>query len=200
MGLQRRATQVLLAASLAALTTGCNGDGVDSEEEARIAYLGLDQGIDRALKLGFDGYNAASNANIPDQSEAGDLSGTMTVGGKVDAGVSNNKEMGLTVSLEDYSDGEVDDQGDTYEIHYDTGTPLALDLSLKGLPEADITGTFAGRVDMTEAIVGELTLNLSITGKTEANADGTIQRAPGTVRVTGTAESENGVYDVDVTY
>jgi hypothetical protein len=175
----------------------CGDDGVDSEEEARIAYLGLDEGVDRAMKLGFDGYNAASNANIPDQSEPGDLSGTMTVGGKVDQGASNNKEMDLEVRLDDYADEEVEDQ---YDIRYDTGSPLLLGLSLKGLPNADMTGTFTGTVDMTEAIEGVLTLNLSITGKTEEATDGTIQRAPGTVRITGTAESENGIYDVDVTY
>ena len=64
----------------------CSTGNVDNEESARRAYLGFDGAIDRALKLGFDGYNAASNANIPEQSEPGDESGTMVVGGQVDRG------------------------------------------------------------------------------------------------------------------
>jgi hypothetical protein len=173
----------------------CGTDGVNDEEAARRAYLGLDRAIDRALKLGFDGYNAATNANIPEQSELGSASGTMVVGGQVDAGVSDNKEMRLLVTLEDdYSDGPVEDE---IEIVYNGG-PLNLDLSMQGLPNASLTGTFTGTVSMTGGLVGDVTLDLSITGETEEDPDGNIRRKAGTIRVVGTATSDYGTFDVDV--
>jgi hypothetical protein len=188
----------MLAALLVigASQVGCGDDGaVGSDQEARVAYFGLDRGVDRAIKLGFDGFNAASSANIPAQSEPGDLFGTMTVAGKVDQGTSNNKEMDLTVALDDYADVLVDNE---FEIHYFTRTPLILDLSLKGLPNADMTGSLSGDVDMTGAIEGVLRLNVSIAGQTEDDGSGIIRQKAGTVRITGTAESENGIYTIDI--
>jgi hypothetical protein len=192
----RRQLAALLIASVGSLALGCGTtDAVDDEVSARRAYLGLDRAVDRALKLGFDGYNAATNANIPDQSEPGDVSGTMTVGGQVDAGVSNNKEMRLLVTLEDdYSDGPVDGE---FDILYNGG-PLNLDLSMQGLPNAQLTGSFVGAVVMTGDLLGEVSLDLSITGETEEDPDGNIRRKPGTVRVIGTATSDYGVFDVDL--
>lgn len=173
----------------------CGQGKVDDEVAARRAYLGLDRAIDRALKLGFDGYNAASNANIPEQSEPGDLSGTMVVGGQVDAGVSNNKEMRLLVTLDDdYSDGPVEDE---FDIVYNGG-PLDLDLSMQGLPNATLTGSFVGTVSMAGDLMGDVTLDLSITGETEEDPDGNIRRKAGTIHVVGTATSDYGTFDVDV--
>jgi hypothetical protein len=148
------------------------------------------------MKLGFDGFNAASSANIPEQSEPGALSGTMTVGGQVDQGSSNNKEMRLLVALSLYSDSLVEEE---HELYYDTQAALALDMSLKGLPDADLTGSMVGDVYVSGDLEGPLHLNLSITGKTEENTAGDIQRAPGTTRISGTAQNEEGVYNVDVT-
>jgi len=183
-------------ATLACLGLSSCGEGrVNDEVAARRAYLGLDGAIDRALALGFDGYNAASNANIPEQSDVGDVSGTMVVGGQVDAGVSDNKEMRLEVTLsDDYSDGPVEDEVD---IVYNGG-PLDLDLSMQGLPDAQLSGSFVGTVVMAGDLMGEVTLDLDITGETEDAGDGTIQRKPGTIHVLGTAASEYGVFDVDV--
>jgi hypothetical protein len=173
----------------------CGTGNVNDEEAARRAYLGLDRAVDRALKLGFDGFNAATNANIPDQSEPGDESGTMIVGGQVDAGASDNKQMRLLVTLEaDYSDGPVEDEID---IVYNGG-PLNLDLSMQGLPNASLTGTFVGTVSMAGSLVGDVTLDLSITGETEEDPDGNIRRKAGTIRVVGTATSDYGIFDVDV--
>ena len=189
----RRALLALLPAAALALAA-CHGGAVNDEEAAHIAYLGLDRAIDRAIKLGFDGYNAASNANIPDQSEPGDLSGVMIVGGKVDAGASNNKEMTLDVTLKDnYADGPVEGLDVVYN-----GGPISLDLSLKGLPGADITGTFSGAFAMGGDLAGNLALDLAITGMTEEAPDGTIRRKAGTIHVVGTATSDYGVYDVNV--
>jgi len=186
--------RLLLASVAGTLVLGCPTGEIDNEEAARRAYLGLDRAIDRAIKLGFDGYNAASNANIPEQSEPGAVAGMMIVGGQVDAGVSNNKEMRLLVTLEDdYSDGPVEDIDLVYN-----GGPLNLDLSMQGLPNAQLTGTFIGAVAMTGDLTGEVSLDLAITGETEEDPDGNIRRKPGTVRVQGTATSDYGVFDVDI--
>ncbi len=177
-----------------ALACGGPSGALDNELDAERAYLGLDVAVDRAIKLGFDGYNAATNANIPEQSEGGDLSGTMVVGGKVDQGNSNNKEMRLTVDLTDYSDVLVEND---YNIVYNGG-PADLTMSLKGLPNADLTGTFAGTFTMDGDLIGPVELDLEITGTTE-EVGGIIQRAPGTTRIVGTATSDFGVFAVDVT-
>ncbi len=175
---------------------GCGGPSgvVDDELAAELAYLGLDRAIDRAIKLGFDGYNAATSANIPEQSEPGDVAGEMIVGGKVDQGASNNKEMDLEVTLVNYDDGPVRTE---YEIIYNGG-PAILDLSLKKLPDADLTGSLTGRFVMDGDLVGDVMLDLAITGMTQDSGDGTIVRAPGTIRVVGTATSDYGVFNVDV--
>jgi hypothetical protein len=193
---RRQFSARLLIASAGSLgVIGCHTGNVDDEEAARRAYLGLDRAVDRALKLGFDGYNAATNANIPEQSEPGDASGMMVVGGQVDAGVSNNKEMRLLVTLEDdYSDGLVEGEVD---IIYNGG-PLNLDLSMQGLPNAQLTGSLLGDLAMTGDLAGFVTLDLAITGETEEDPDGNIRRKAGTIRVLGTATSDYGVFDVDV--
>ncbi|MCA9718867.1 MAG: hypothetical protein H6713_03445 [Myxococcales bacterium] len=182
-----------MLALLGPLSCG-GGGGLSNELDAERAYLGLDEAVDRAIKLGFDGFNAATNANIPDQSEGGALQGTMVVGGQVDQGNSNNKEMRLLVELTDYSDVVVEND---YNIIYNGG-PANLDMSLKGLPNAELTGTFVGTFTMDGDLVGPVELNLEIVGMTE-DAGGIIQRAPGTTRIFGTATSDFGVFDVDVT-
>ena len=69
-----------------------------------MAYLGLDPSVDKAITLGFAGFNAASSANISPQSADGGVSGTMTVTGQVDQGTSANKGMRLADALSNYSD------------------------------------------------------------------------------------------------
>src|SRR5262245_1391692 len=105
-------TIVLGALALA----GCGGDAVGSEADAHRVYLGLDAAIDKAIKLCFDGFNAASSANIPPQTAMGMLGGTMTIAGQVDQGASANKTMNLTEQLVMYSDVE--------KFVYDTGPML----------------------------------------------------------------------------
>lgn len=183
-------------ASLSLVIASCGppDDGVADPESARRAYLGLDRAVDRALGLGFDGFNAASNANIPEQTAAGELSGTMVVGGKVDQGASANKEMDLQVTLTDYSDGPVEDM---FDVVYDGG-PALLDLSLRDLPAGTLTGSFSGEFAMTGELAGTVALDLDITGETEEGPDGAIRRKPGTIHVTGTATSDYGVFAIDV--
>jgi hypothetical protein len=134
---------VLASASLIA----CGSDGVDSDEEARRAYLALDESIGKSLTLGFAGFGAGDNANIPDQETTGADTGTLLISGKVDAGNSANKVMTLNVGMVDYSDGEVviNDDGDTVAITYNTDLDEALqpvfDIKLQNFPNGTFTGT-----------------------------------------------------------
>jgi hypothetical protein len=189
----RFATTLILLSAFA----GCGNDGVADEESARIAYLGLDASIDRAMTLGFDGFNEASSANISKQSDKGALRGTMDVDGKVDQGASKNKNMDLNVVLTGYADAPVEE----LDITYDTlNGPILLGLSLKGLPDANFTGSFAGTPTMTGALLGPVTLDLSLSGQTEEvpDAPGDVRRKSGTLRITGTATSDFGTYNVDI--
>ncbi len=200
--LARSAGRPILATLLAALllTPACGDEGVVDEESARLAYEGLDPSIDKALDLGFQGFNEASSANIPEQSTTGDASGTLTIGGKVDQGASNNKEMTLDATYTDYSDGDPDEEDDIVDVIYDSQGTVTIDLSLKGLPNADLTGTIVGTVIMDGGLLGPVTLDLAITGETEDDGTGKIRRKAGTVRVTGTATSDYGTFQVDVTH
>src|SRR5215475_12888099 len=71
---------------IALFFSACTDNSVDSNTQARRAYLGLDKSISKSLELAFQGYDAASNANIPTQMTAGDLTGMLVIGGKVDSG------------------------------------------------------------------------------------------------------------------
>jgi|GEM_PF-379147 len=188
---------------------GPDSPGVHSTEDAKRAYLGLDKSVDKAITLGFKGYNAASNANIPTQETTGDKTGKMAVGGQVDQGQSTNKTMRLTDTLTAYSDDGV--------IAYDTGggAPAALDMTLNKIPDGTLTGSLTGSFQMSGAkledggvvsqdagaLVGAVTLNLSFTGQLQPNAaDATkVERKPGTTHITGTAVSGAYTYNVDVT-
>ncbi|MBT8496466.1 MAG: hypothetical protein KJO07_25690 [Deltaproteobacteria bacterium] len=197
---------LILATSLLA----CGGDDdIDSDTEARWAYLGFDAAVDRAINLGFDGFNAASSANIPTQSGVGAETGTMDVDGQVDQGASANKEMRLLVSLVEYRDGEVvDAETDArIDLTYDTadGEPLDLDISLRNIPDGTFTGTMVGTMLVTGTeidgpdfdAVGDFDLALS--GDIQDDGGGAILRTPGTLTITGTVTSGDGVYEVNTT-
>jgi hypothetical protein len=193
----------LLLVSLLAMPLGCAEDeGLGSEEDARRAYLGLDQSIEKALDLGMDGFNAASSANIPTQSGEGDVSGTIVVDGQVDQGASDNKGMRLTVALEGYSDGvieRVDDED--VEITYDTNPDDLPDLTLtlRNIPNGTLEGTLLGTYQMHGYIEGTATLDLMMSGPIEDDGSGGITRTVGQTHVTGVARSGDYTYDVDVT-
>ncbi|MCC6993256.1 MAG: hypothetical protein IT370_01375 [Deltaproteobacteria bacterium] len=195
-------TLALLAATglLAASAACSDDDGVSSTETARRAYLGLDDAVARSLTLGLQGFNAATSANIPAQNGTGTSTGTIVVGGQVDQGMSNNKEMRLTVTLTGYSDGPaLTVDGVDIVITYATAPtmPAALDLSLRGVPTGTFTGTLIGSFQMTGGLEGEVTLNLMLSGQLEADGTGTRRKA-GTTHVTGTATSGSGSFDVDL--
>jgi hypothetical protein len=179
---------------------GC-GNSVDSDEAAAAAYLGLDVAIEKSLQLGFDGFNAASSANIDEQSTTGDEMGTLAVNGQVDQGASANKGMRLTLTMVEYQD--IPEADETLLVVYDTdpAAPPALTLSLRDIPDGTITGTLVGDFLMEGDIGGVVTLNLAIAGEIEPDPADTarVRRVPGSIRVTGTATSDYGTFDVDVT-
>jgi hypothetical protein len=170
------------------------GAGVQSTVDAKKAYLGLDASIDKAIALGFAGYNAASSANIPAQTAKGAKSGTMTVGGQVDQGQSDNKTMNLTVALVDYSDDGL--------VTYSTSPASlpALSMGLKKIPNGTFSGSLSGTFAMKGELEGSVTLALSFGGDLEPDpAGGKVRRKAGTTHVTGTATSGDQSYAVDVT-
>lgn len=184
----------VLGAASVLLGAAC-GSGVDSDEQARRAYLGLDAHIDKAITLGFAGFNAASSANIPTQMTTGTASGTLTISGQVDQGSSANKGMRLVEDLVMYSDDG--------KLVYATSMAArpALEMQLKSIPSGTLSGTLVGSYDMTGELSGQVKLNLSFNGQLQPNAvDMTkVERKPGTTKITGTAASLAGTYQVDVT-
>lgn len=189
---------VLGGAWLLFLLAGCGG-GVDSDAAARAAYLGLDDMVEEAMNLGFDGFNAATSANIPEQSAMGDESGTLVVTGQVDQGSSPNKEMRLRAALTDYQDVVLVE--DELVIVYDSvDAPLELDLSLRGVPDGTLQGTLTGALEMTGDITGSVVLDLTIEGDIEPDPmdETRVRRVPGTTTIRGTATSPYGVFEVDV--
>ncbi len=190
----------------------CSDDGVDSDEEARRAYLALDKSIGKSLNLGFQGFNLASSANIDAQTTAGNDDGTLTVSGQVDQGASDNKGMRLYIAMVGYDDGPVpyNDDGDTVHVVFDTATDATaqpyLDLKLNNVPTGTLTGTLDSNTSMTGVyhlsgdIEGELTLDLQINGMLMAGTGTEVLRVPGSTTVVGTATNgDGGVYNIDIT-
>src|SRR5260221_13286774 len=171
------------ALSVVLLLAACGTDAVNSAEAAKNAYLGLDPSIDKAIQLGFDGFNAASSANISAQTANGTKTGTLTVTGQVDQGTSVNKGMRLFTNYAAYSD----DGALTYQT--DVAALPARNMQLKNIPTGTLTGTLAGNVTMSGTYKGNLALNLTFSGTLQAGTGSTVQRQPGTTHVTGTATS-----------
>jgi phage baseplate assembly protein gpV len=173
---------------------GCGNGSVHSDADAMKAYLGLDASIDKAIGLGFDGFNSPSTgANIMPQTASGTLTGMLTVTGIVDQGSSPNKNMTLNCDYKMYSDiGKV-----TYDAT--AGALPVLAMSLKGIPTGTLSGSLNGALTMTGDLKNSVTLALTFTGTLQAGANNTVIRAPGTTHITGTATSDYGTYTVDVT-
>jgi hypothetical protein len=189
------------------IAAGCSDDAIDSDEEARRAYLGLDASIEASIDLGFQGFNAASSANIAPQTATGAATGTLTVTGQVDQGSSANKGMRLSIGMVDYSDGAIDvatDDGDIeVELTYDTAATAVdqpyLQLSLRDIPDGTFTGELTGRYFLRGDIDGEVELALTFGGDLADAGGGAVDRVPGTTTITGTATSGDGLYEVAVT-
>lgn len=183
----------------------CTSDDIDSDEQARRAYLGLDASIARSLSLGFDGFNAATSANISPQQAAGTTAGTLTITGQVDQGNSSNKGMRLQVGMVAYSDGPfvVAEDDLTIEVTYETATDPtmqpALSVMLKSIPTGTLEGTLIGIYHLTGDITGDVALDLTFAGMLQDAGGGNVIRAPGTTTVTGSATQGDGVYNVTLT-
>jgi hypothetical protein len=198
MILQRDGAAVLTTV-LCMFLSACGGDddsdAVKSTADAERAYLGLDTSVDKALQLGFDGFNAASSANIDPQTANGDESGTLTVSGQVDQGASDNKTMHLSEELEEYSDDG--------KIQYSTNAAAlpSIELKLSKIPDGTLDGTLSGSFGMKGELEGSVTLALTIEAALQPDPadDSKVQREPGTTRVTGTATSGDDSYAVDIT-
>jgi hypothetical protein len=191
---------------LCLLLGACGGDdSISSDEQARRAYLGLDGSIEESINLGFDGFNAASSANIDPQMTAGVSAGMLTITGQVDQGSSSNKGMRLYVGMVGYNDGpfEVDADHDTMSVTYDTSMTQAeqpaLGMMLKNIPSGTLEGSLLGDYHLSGDLDADVTLDLTFTGTLMAGSGSTVVRVPGTTHVTGTATSGDGVYMVDVT-
>jgi len=199
---------------LALGAAACGGDdAVDSDEQARRAYLALDKSIQKSIDLGFQGYTDASSANIAPHTANGDAAGTITVGGQVDQGASNNKGMRLNVGMVGYDDGPVEYNTDHDKVHvvFDTSTTATdqpyLSMQLKSIPTGTLEGTLTANSSMLGVytlsgdITGTLTLSLTITGMLMAGTAPIITvRVPGSTTVTGTAtNSDGGVYNISIT-
>jgi hypothetical protein len=187
----------------AATLFACKND-IGSDEEAQLAYVGLDTAVEKALLLGFDGFNAASSANIDAQSNTGGISGTITVTGQVDQGASANKGMRLQVALTDYSDiVQLSENEKEVEIVYATDSAALpqLDLSLKNIPDGTLEGTLIGSFSMDGDLEGEVALNISFVGQIEPDpADpAKVRRVVGTTTITGTATAGDNVFNVNLT-
>src|SRR3954470_23713250 len=187
-------SRIALTLVLGALgAAGCGGDGVGSSADAERVYKGLDASIDKAIGLGFDGFNAASNAYIPPQTGKGMAAGTMTISGQVDSGASTNKTMSLSEQLVMYSDDG--------KLTYDTGPALpTLSMKLSKIPDGTLDGSVGGNYTLSGDLKGTVTLNLTFSGALQAGTGGAmVERKPGTTHVTGSASSDYGAYTVDIT-
>jgi hypothetical protein len=187
-----------------ATVVGCgNGNSVTSDEQARRAYLGLDKSVSKSLALGFVGYNAATNANIPTEMAAGDATGSLTISGHVDQGNPSQISMGLSQAMTMYADGKivVDDKGNTITVTYATNmaTPPSLTLKLNSSAGDTLTGSLDGDYVMSGDLQGTVTLSLQINGTFSGTAPN-VMRVAGSTTVTGTAvSSSGGMYMVNTT-
>jgi hypothetical protein len=190
--------------AIAASLTACGSDDIDSDEEARRAYFGLDASIEKSLTLGFAGFNAAQSANISPQMATGTAGGTLVITGQVDQGSSSNKGMRLRVGMVGYSDGPLEIDGETIDVDivYDTAAEAEmqpyLDLQLKNIPTGTLTGTLTGTYTMKGDLEGEATVNLMFSGMLREDGTGKVGRVPGSTMVTGTVTSGDGTYEVSL--
>ncbi len=193
---------IILCAAIAA----CSSDStsVDSTTQARRAYLGLDQSISKSLQLAFQGYDAATNANIPAQMTAGAKTGMLVIGGKVDSGTCSQLSMSLDVGMTNYSDGPFKDGSTTLNVTYATSTDTTmqpvLGIKLNGSAGNTISATLVGDYTMTGDLKGTVTLDLMINGTYSGTCPNAVMRVAGSTTVTGTAvNSSGGMYTVNVT-
>jgi hypothetical protein len=181
----------------------CTNNSVDSDTQARRAYLGLDKSISKSLELTFQGYDTGMT-NFPPQMTTGDKTGTITVSGKADSGNCSQLSIGINVGMTNYSDGPFKDGSTTLNVTYATSTDTAmqpaLGIKLNGSSGNSINATLMGDYTMTGDLKGTVTLDLTIVGTFSGTCPNAVQRVAGSTTVTGTAvNSSGGMYTVNVT-
>ena len=192
--LTRRQVMLISASLMGAALGGCDDS---TGNEAIDAYEGIDPALDRMLQLGFVGFNAASGDTLPEQLATGAASGSMVVNGKVSVGNAVDRDLRLTTLITNYSDGPAGP--DALAINYNATAVIIAEMTMTGLPDATLTGTITGTIGMSGELTGTLTLDLTITGQTEEDANGDVQIKTGTLHLSGSASSQNGLHTVDVT-
>ncbi len=190
-----------LACAAALVAAACTNHNVSSDEQAKEAFEGLNKFIGKSITLGFDGFNMATSANISPQMTNGDSAGTVTVTGQVDQGSSANKGMRLNVAMAGYNDGKFTVDGTSLNVTYDTNSMAlpALTMMLMNIPTGTINGSVVGTFDMKGDLTGSVDLNLTFNGMLMSGPSNTVVRVPGSTTVTGTATSNSGMFQVDVT-
>jgi hypothetical protein len=191
--------------SILVVMGACTNNSVNSDEQARRAYLGLDKSVSKSLTLAFQGYDATSNANIPTQMTSGDAmpGGTLAISGQVSHGNVNQASMSLDVGMVSYSDSPIviDDKNTKINVTYNTGTTNtpALNIKLNGSSGNALSGSLVGDYTMTGDLKGTVTLDLTIAG-TFTGSGTSIMRVEGSTTITGTVvNSSGGMYTVNVT-
>ncbi len=191
--LSRRHTITALLGLIAdAALAGCDDS---TGNEAQDAYAGFATAIDRMLTLGFLGLNASTSGGIPEQLGDGINSGTLVVTGTASQGNATDRSMRLTVAVTDYSDGAAGP--DALFITYTGADVVIADLSMTGLPNAALTGTFKASLGMKGELTGSLTIDLTVEGETEGDGAGGVRMKAGTLHLQGNASSKYGGYQVD---
>jgi len=186
----------------------CTSSSVNSDEQALRAYLGLDKSVSKCLTLAFQGYDAATCANIPTEMTTGDgmPAGTLAITGQVSHGNVNEATMTLPIAMVKYNDSPivVDTKNNTkltliYDTSTDTTMQPVLNMKLNASSGMAIDGTLMGEYTMSGDLKGTITLDLTITGMFSGSGT-TVMRVPGSTTITGTAvNSGGGMYTVNVT-
>jgi len=187
----------LVALTFLAAFAACGND-VSSTDDAQKAYLGLDTSVDKAIQLGFEGYNevgGAPGANITSHGLDGGTSGTLSVTGTVNNSNSPNKGMRLDEVLSNYSDdGKI-----TYNTDVNAKPAVVINLRGVGTATGTLDGSLSGSFMMSGGLTGQVSLALTFAGDILTATDGGVSRKSGTTHITGTATSPAGTYSVDVT-
>jgi hypothetical protein len=116
--------------------------------------------------------------------------------------------MRLYVDVLDYEDGPFDDPNTEDDVEelvviYNTDAEVGLpylQLSLRNVPDGDFTGSLTGTFFVSGEVEGEASFSLSLSGGIQEDPDnpGIVVREPGTLAITGTVTSGDGLYTVDV--
>lgn len=185
--------RTLILAFFFIAAAGCSDSPPAADPHQIESYFGLDSSIIQAIDIGFAGMRATSTANIPMWPTNGRAHGQLVVQGQVDQGASSRTTLRLDTAYSAYSDDGT--------VIYDTmpEAPPLLALTLRGGQYGTLHGTFEGVFNMSGALHGSLTLLLTLDGQLQPDGTMWAARVPYSTQIIGTAVSDYGTYQVDVT-